>query len=130
MTQRQSDAELALTRELKALQESYRDNWFESALPEGWRGLDAAAPIEPPKTRVTIRLDSDMVRAFRKLGPGYGARINHILRVYWLAVAAGKVSTHWEEDSHLPRFADYMAQKIALAREDSAQGRAALNTPL
>jgi len=44
------------------------------------------------KTRVTIPLDSDMLRWSRKMVPGYGSRINQILRLYWLALLGGGIT--------------------------------------
>lgn len=127
MTQATRDAaERDLMMELKALQEVLKDEWIDAALPEDWDGLNSAMPVHRAKTRVTVRLDADMVRWFRKMGPGYGARINQILRLYWLGLASGKVSAHWDGQAHLPRFERYMARKIELQRARSARRRAEL----
>lgn len=127
MTQSQRDAaNRDLTIELKALQEALKESWIDHALPDDWQGLDSGAPISRAKTRVTVRLDADMVRWFRKLGPGYGARINQILRIYWLGLAAGKIRSHWASEDHLPRFQAYMDERIAAQRARSAARRAAL----
>jgi hypothetical protein len=65
------------------------------------------------------------VRWFRKIGPGYGARINQILRLYWLGLASGKVRGHWDDASHVPRFERYMEGKIARQIEQMERRRAA-----
>ncbi|WP_438991947.1 BrnA antitoxin family protein [Lentibacter sp.] len=105
-------AEREMMMELRALQEGLKAEWIDTALPEDWYGLDDR-PIARAKTRVTVRLDADMVRWFRKMGPGYGARINQILRLYWLGLASGKLRSHWDDNTHVPRFERYMEAKIA-----------------
>ncbi len=60
-------------------------------IPMGWQDVEND-PIEPHKTRVTMRLDTDMVRWFRKLGPGYQSRMNKILRMYYCGVTSGEIS--------------------------------------
>lgn len=89
---------------LRRLQQELTESWIDRSLPEGWHGLDMRAPVPAPKTRVTLRLDSDMLKWFRKLGPGYQARINDVLRVYWTALLAGLVKSHWDEDAVSPNF--------------------------
>lgn len=39
-------------------------------------------PIEAPKVSTTIRLDADLLEAFRAEGPGWQTRINEVLRQY------------------------------------------------
>jgi uncharacterized protein (DUF4415 family) len=38
--------------------------------------------LPEPKTPVSLRIDSDVVRAFREAGAGYQARMNEVLRGY------------------------------------------------
>ena len=62
-------------------------------LPPQWRHLDMT-PV-PEKTRVTIRLDKDVAKFFRGLGPGYQTRVNLVLRAFMLAYLSdtlGRVS--------------------------------------
>jgi len=80
--------------ELADLQEYLRQNWLKRGLPAEWNGLAASNPIAPHKTRVTVRLDRDMVRWFRKLGPGYQGAMNRVLRIYWLGILSGQVQNH------------------------------------
>jgi len=78
------------------------DEWFARArparevLPEIF-GAEVAAqmlrprgrpPLATPKRATTIRLDADVMDAFRAAGRGWQTRINAVLRE---AVAAGKV---------------------------------------
>lgn len=98
----QADREMQAT--LDRLQEDMRMNWKADSLPPGWNGLDSFDRVAPHKTRVTIRLDADMVRWFRKLGPNYSQRMNDVLRVYWQSLLAGHISAYIGDDP-APRMA-------------------------
>ena len=54
-----------------------------SILPAEWKDIPAN-PI-PEKTRITLRVDADVARFYRKTGPGYQARMNDVLRTFMLA---------------------------------------------
>ncbi len=47
------------------------------------RGLE---PM-PPKTSISLRVDSDVLDWFKSAGPGYQTRMNAVLRAYKEAVA-------------------------------------------
>ncbi|UWQ89962.1 BrnA antitoxin family protein [Rhodobacteraceae bacterium M382] len=91
-----------MLHELEALQQGLASDWLDKSLPDEWHGLDTRHGALRDRTRVTIRLDTDMVRWFRKLGPGYGARINQVLRIYWTALMCGHIQAHQYDDT-LPR---------------------------
>ncbi len=76
------------------LQEFLRHRWIDRSLPDDWNGMFLDTPIEPKKTRLTIRLDADVVRWFRKLGPGYQRAMNKVLRIYWLSLQSGRIINH------------------------------------
>ncbi|MDD9723829.1 BrnA antitoxin family protein [Roseovarius sp. SK2] len=111
----------ALMDELRQLQESLTEHWLDRSLPEEWEGLESREPIARPKTRVTIRLDSDMLKWFRRLGPGYGARINRVLRLYWLALIEGRVYAHWDENGAGPQFAEYLDRQMEILHDQRAR---------
>ena len=90
--------------ELDELQDKLRRDWLDKSLPDDWDGILSWERLDKPKTRVTIRLDADMVRWFRKLGPNYGRRLNSILRIYWLALLAGHIQAH-DKDNTIVRIA-------------------------
>ena len=92
-----TDATSALFELIMGLQEDMRDSWKDGSIPKDWHALDSTRPIERAKTRVTIRLDAEMVNWFRKLGPGYQRRLNDILMIYWLGVLSGRVKKHADE---------------------------------
>jgi hypothetical protein len=50
------------------------------ALPDDWH--DIATTPDPGKTRVTIRLDADVVKFFRAMGPGWQTKANLVLRAW------------------------------------------------
>lgn len=52
-------------------------------VPDDWHQIwkDEGEAV-PKTTRVTIRLDADIVKFFRALGPGYQPRINRVLRAF------------------------------------------------
>ncbi len=96
------DAHTRMIHELERLQEDLSESWLDKSLPDDWKGLDCYDPVKPHQTRVTLRLDSDMIRWFRKLGPGYGPRINRVLRIYWTALLSGHVQGY-PNDRVVPR---------------------------
>ncbi|SDE44066.1 BrnA antitoxin of type II toxin-antitoxin system [Paracoccus isoporae] len=60
----------------------------EGRIPESWHEI-AAERDETGKTRVTIRLDADVVKFFRQMGPGWQPRANAVLRGFMHARLAG-----------------------------------------
>lgn len=115
---RKDKAKADMIDELKLLQEDLRAHWLDRSLPDGWQGMDSQAPLKRKRTRITIRLDADMVDWFRKLGPGYGPRLNRILRVYWLGLLAGQVKSHWDEEELSPAFAAALEARVAALRSE------------
>lgn len=85
--------------ELEQLQNELEIHWFDKSLPDDWNGMDFYHPVDRHTTRVTLRMDSDMLRWFRKLGPGYQKRINRILRVYWTTLLAGHIKAYPNDDT-------------------------------
>ncbi len=62
----------------------------EGRIPEAWHAI-AQEEFEPGTERVTIRLDRDVVKFFRAMGPRWQTRANRVLRAFVLAKAAGLV---------------------------------------
>ncbi len=111
-SKRYYDNEMQL--ELDELQQNLRRDWLDKSLPAEWDGMDSWERISKPKTRVTIRLDADMVKWFRKLGPNYSRRINSVLRTYWMALMAGYIQAH-DKDNTILRLS-LQARYIAMGR--------------
>ncbi len=59
-------------------------------IPLEWHQI-AQEPVRQGAERVAIRLDRDVLRFFRSMGPGYGPRINLVLRTYMHARLAGVI---------------------------------------
>ena len=62
--------------------------WIRHVLPDEWRQEMRSEPVKG-KTRVTLRLDEDLVRFFRAFGPGWQTRLNTVVRAYVKARLAG-----------------------------------------
>ncbi len=60
----------------------------EGRIPDAWHDI-AAGRDETTTTRVTIRLDADVVKFFRQMGPGWQPRLNEVLRSFMHARLAG-----------------------------------------
>ncbi|HTT97713.1 MAG TPA: BrnA antitoxin family protein [Rhizomicrobium sp.] len=74
-----------MRRELKALDKLSDDDIDFSDIPE-WDGADpvyVGLMYRPGKKSVTIRLDEDMVRWFKKQGKGWQTKMNWVLRLYF-----------------------------------------------
>ncbi|WP_460274231.1 BrnA antitoxin family protein [Celeribacter sp. ULVN23_4] len=51
-------------------------------VPEAWATLEQDFDVTEKKMKVTLRLDESVAKFFRAQGPGYQARINHVLGTY------------------------------------------------
>lgn len=104
----------ALQTELKSFQDELATKWRDGSIPDDWNYLLSSAGVEPHKTRVTIRLDTEIVKWFRKLGPGYQSLMNKVLRIYLRSLATGEISTHYNYDKSIPLFFQYQEKDIEL----------------
>ena len=78
------------------LHEVETDQKLRDAMPENWARIEEDFPTRPHKKQVTVRLDEDVLKWFRKMGQGYQTRINALLRMYMLA-RISKVAHSWKE---------------------------------
>ena len=123
---RQKDATTQMLHELDRLQTELTDTWVSESLPEDWNGLDYWAPVARSRTRVTLRLDTDMVKWFRSMGPGYQKRINLILRIYFLGLVGGRIKAY-PTDNTTPRLRMAALAEVNSARAEMAEMVAVLN---
>ncbi|GGA22064.1 BrnA antitoxin family protein [Neptunicoccus cionae] len=125
-TKTQDTANANLVYELKRLQSDFQRHWVKGSLPQGWNDIPLLHPIEPQKTEVTLNLDDDLLKWFRKFGTGFEARINSILRIYWHALQSGAVKSHWDADAVGPKdyslIEDMLKQKLKELRVDDGTG--------
>lgn len=57
-------------------------------IPAEWRAM-LIEPAVARKVKLTLRLDEDVARFFRAMGPGYLTRMNNVLRTFMLTRLAG-----------------------------------------
>ncbi|GHA50883.1 hypothetical protein GCM10008927_15180 [Amylibacter ulvae] len=55
---------------------------MRGALPPEWDEIDINAPVPPKKEKISIRMDADVIKYFRALGPHYTTQINAVLRCF------------------------------------------------
>ena len=73
------------------LAEIDRLNRASELIPPGWHKVAREALVAPPKTKVSLKLDDDMVAWFRGLGRRWQPRMNAVLRAYMHAVISKAV---------------------------------------
>lgn len=92
-------------------------------IPFEWESIYQNRSYE--KKRITIRVDQDVLKFFRTLGPGYQPRMNDVLRAFMHAKLAGmfgggETTTEFREnrwaDRDRPEFGD-VAQTMAAAAD-------------
>lgn len=59
-------------------------------IPEEWHEIAQKRPVSG-KEKITLRLETDVLKFFRSMGPDYGPRINDVLRSYMHARLAGVI---------------------------------------
>jgi uncharacterized protein (DUF4415 family) len=59
-------------------------------IPPEWHEIAARTP-QAAGVKVNLRLDADVVKFFRSMGPGYGPRINDVLKSWMHARLAGVI---------------------------------------
>ena len=97
----QERAHLEMMIELEKQERDWRDlklRW--SLIPPDWGRLETTAPVRPRKKKVTVALDEDVARWFRRLGAGYHGRINGVLRSYMLALISKEVLSQGDRNRH------------------------------
>ena len=112
--QRRHDIKAALAR----LQHDMSDVWVDRSIPEGWNFLEVGKPITPHKTKITMRVDTDMLRWFKKMGPRYQARMNQVLRVYYTAMVQGLLNTHFAKNEENALACQYFEEVMKQSWEE------------
>ncbi|MEM6932953.1 MAG: BrnA antitoxin family protein [Pseudomonadota bacterium] len=67
-------------------------------IPSAWHEMEEIAPCTPPKQKLSLVLDRDVVKFYRALGRGYQARMNAILRTWMQARRAKVITGHGDTD--------------------------------
>ncbi|MEM8843241.1 MAG: BrnA antitoxin family protein [Pseudomonadota bacterium] len=68
-------------------------------IPSDWYEMEKIAPCTAPRQKITLTLDRDLVTFYRRLGRGYQARMNAILRSYMHARIAKIIEGHRDRDA-------------------------------
>ncbi len=90
-------------------------------IPAEWHEIAQTRPTMP-KVRVTLALEADVVKFFRSLGPGYGPRINDVLKSYVHARLAGVIRGAETINLYKEREALYEGAKPAFGDTARAMG--------
>ena len=61
----------------------------DSRIPREWREVWENRTSK--KQKVTLWIDADVVKLFKSMGPGYGPRMNEVLRSFMFARMAGMI---------------------------------------
>lgn len=97
-------------------------------IPYAWRDI-AGGNFPKPKTKITIRIEGDILKFFRSQGTGYQVRINKVLRAFMEARLAGLLDAEdtleeyrdWRGQKARPKFGDYDAEVDEMSREAAAR---------
>ena len=101
----QEKAYVAYVMQLQELEIMVRHQKLKDALvPRDWHTIEETVPVQPPRTKLTVRFDADMVKWFRAMGLGYQARMNAVLRAYMLAMKSREIAS--------PKDVDWKGDKI------------------
>ena len=63
---------------------------LEGRLPDEWKEIWETRGRA--QTRVTVRVDTDVLKFFRAMGDGYGPRMNAVLRAFMLSQLSGIIT--------------------------------------
>ncbi len=66
-------------------------------IPKEWSEISTIPPVQV-KERITIRLDKDVVKFYKALGPGYQKRMNVVLRIFMLSMLAKECEGAFDRD--------------------------------
>ncbi|MEO0654675.1 MAG: BrnA antitoxin family protein [Pseudomonadota bacterium] len=80
--------------------------WDQKIVPMEWHTA-LERENQPSKTRVTLRLDEDLVKFFRKLGPGWQTTLNSVVRAFVKARLSGIIQGPLSLEKTLPGLGDY-----------------------
>lgn len=90
-------------------------------IPAEWHEIAQSRPTAP-KVKVNMWLEADVVKFFRSMGPGYGPRINDVLKSYVHARLAGVIRGAETINLYKEREALYEGAKPAFGDTARAMG--------
>ncbi|PWJ17014.1 BrnA antitoxin family protein [Jannaschia seohaensis] len=86
----------------------------EARVPEEWREVWQTRSRK--KQKLSFWVDADVVTFFRSLGPGYGPRMNTVLRAFMLARLAGLLEGEDLPEAYRERWMGKPKPSVAEAR--------------
>lgn len=102
-------------------------------IPLEWEDLHLNRSWE--KTRITMRIDKDILKFFKSLGPGYQPRINDVLRAFMHTKLAGlidreeTITEYRDKLWHGRRRLEFGITEKRRAQEDAAREAAGRRPP-
>ena len=108
-----------LAENLRDLEEDLRWGLEDSPrIPPEWHAI-AQRPDIPFKTKMTLRLDGDVVAFFKAMGRGYLTRMNDVLRAFMQARLAGVVKGPEDVDYKPTPLEIYLVETVELIQHMS-----------
>lgn len=87
LTATQEKARLELVREAEKARKFLEYQKMRMGLiPEDWRAEAQEIEEKREQIRVTLAIDEDVAKWFRRMGKGYQAHVNNVLRMFMLNV--------------------------------------------
>jgi len=90
-------------------------------IPEEWHKIARETP-ETKRVKVNLRLEADVMRFFRSMGPDHGARINAVLKCYVHARLAGVIKGAETTEFYRNRHALHSGEKPEFGETAGALG--------
>ena len=106
----------------------------ERRIPPEWHAI-AKERVSQRKRPVSIRLEEDVLRFFRSMGPNYGPRMNEVLRAFMHARLAGvlrgvETMDYLRDTGDRPDWGSTQAEAETLGPIAAAELREAVGVPL
>ncbi|NNU81615.1 DUF3022 domain-containing protein [Halovulum dunhuangense] len=70
----------------------------QTLIPSDWYSVERKVPVTPKRSKVTLRVDDRALRWFRRMGPGWQARVDAVLQAYMLSVISKEIEGEFDRD--------------------------------
>ena len=80
--QKKKQALVDFLENAQALQGDFMVDCARRSLPPEWDEIDLTVKVAPKKAKITLRLDEDVIKYFRAMGPGDTSMMNAVLRTF------------------------------------------------
>jgi len=97
LTATQEKARLELVREAEKARKFLEYHKLRSGLiPDGWQGEAQEIEAKREQIRITLSIDEDVAKWYRRAGKGYQAHVNNVLRMFMLNVIAKEQEGYYD----------------------------------